>query len=109
MFYYSTDKDDLCIYFLHTSKELVDAEKWLREALAKGEADPNFSYLTKWNPETEQVEDIIGKFDQFPEAGGDESKGEVAAPGPSLQPTQANTLDAAATPTDPADFIDDEF
>jgi hypothetical protein len=48
--------------FLNSAQELADAEKWLSERLDKGEVEPDSSYLTRWNPETKQVELVIGKF-----------------------------------------------
>jgi hypothetical protein len=41
---------------------VADAEKWLSEQLAKGDVEPQSSYLTRWNNETKQIELVIGKF-----------------------------------------------
>ena len=78
-----TGQDILSGHFYNTQKEVLDAERWLREALDKGQVDPDVSYLTKWNRETRQVEFIIGKFYEWPEPDEDEFKGEVASPVPS--------------------------
>ena len=91
--------------FCNTKKEVLDAERWLREALDKGTVDPDVSYLTKWNRETEQVEFIFGKFYEWPETDEDESRGEVAPPVPSSQSMQPNHLNAAGTPTDGDDLL----
>jgi hypothetical protein len=37
---------------LHSVQELAEAERWLRERLAKGEVKLESSYLTRWNKET---------------------------------------------------------
>lgn len=39
---------------LHSTPVLFDAERWLRERLAKGEVELQKSYLTRWNKETKQ-------------------------------------------------------
>jgi predicted RNA-binding Zn-ribbon protein involved in translation (DUF1610 family) len=109
LWYQGIGQVGMCGHFLNKGKEVADAEKWLREALDKGQVDPDVSYLTRWNREANQVEFVIGEFYDWPEADGDESKSEVAAPGPSLQPPQPDTPSAVATPTDLSDFIDDEF
>jgi hypothetical protein len=116
-----------CCRFLKTGKEVLNAEQWLRKALDKGLVDPDVSYLTRWNRETEQVEVIIGFFYEWPETDGShltdwnretkqvevlvdscdewpetdlgEIKGEVVAPVPSSQPTQSNSSNAEATAT----------
>ena len=78
-----------CGEFFNTGKEVLDAERRLREGLDKGLIDPDVFYLTRWKRETKQVEVVIGKFYEWPESEGDKSKGEVAPP---------------ATPTDWDDF-----
>ncbi len=74
-----------------TPNEVLEAEQRLREAVDKGKVDPDVSYLTKWNPQTEQVEFIIGKFYEMPETELVESEGEAAAPVPSSQQTQSDS------------------
>ena len=69
-----------CGEFFNTGKEVLDAEQWLRERLDRGEVDPEVSYLTRWNRGTERVEVVIGKFYEWPESDGEESKDEVAVP-----------------------------
>jgi hypothetical protein len=53
---------------LRSAQELAEAEQWLRERLAKGEVEPQNSYLTRWNKETKQVELVIGEFYEWPES-----------------------------------------
>ena len=52
---------------LRSAQELAEAEQWLRERLAKGEVEPQNSYLTRWNKETKQVELVIGEYSESPE------------------------------------------
>src|ERR1019366_6294810 len=80
LWYRDTGQGIFCGDFLNTGKEVLEAEQWLREALDKGQIDPDGSYLTRWNRETKQVEFAIGKFYERPESDGGESKGEVATP-----------------------------
>jgi transposase-like protein len=87
LFYMGNYKVTFCVHFLRTSKEVVDAEKWLREALDKGQVDLDVSYLTRWNLEAEQVELIIGTISESRGTGLGESKCE----------------------SDADDFFDDEF
>jgi hypothetical protein len=50
---------------MRSAQELAEAETWLRERLAKGEVEPESSYLTRWNKETKQIEFVIGKFHEW--------------------------------------------
>jgi hypothetical protein len=53
---------------MRSANELAEAERWLRERLAKGEVEPQDSYLTRWNRETMQVELVVGEFYEWPES-----------------------------------------
>jgi hypothetical protein len=84
---YGTGRGGSCDKCLNTEKQVLDAARWLREALDKGQVDPDVSYLTRWNREAKRVELIVGKFYESPEIDGGGAKGEVAEPVPSSQPT----------------------
>jgi hypothetical protein len=66
LWYRWTDGIAFTSYYLHSVKEVADAEKWLRERLAAGEIDPSVSYLTRWNKKTKQVEIVLGNFYVWP-------------------------------------------
>ncbi len=79
MWYSGKDRGVFCSNSLNTAKQVLEAERWLREALDKGQIDPEVSYLTRWNHETKQVELVIGKFYEWAEDGADDSEGGIAA------------------------------
>ena len=97
-----------CGRFFNTVKEVLEAERWLREGLDKGQVDPDVSYLTRWNGDTKQVEFIIGKFYESAEDDANESEVGVAAPVSSSQPVEPDTLNAVATPEEIAAFLNGE-
>src|ERR1017187_7183484 len=63
-----------------TGTEALDVERWLRDAINKGEVDPDTSYLTRLNSETDQVEFIVGRFCEWSETELGESEDEDEAP-----------------------------
>ena len=109
LWYSGTDRGIFCGDYFNSPKEVLKAERWLRERLEKGDVDAEVSYLTRWNRETKQVEFVIGKFYEWPEPDSSESQGGVAAPVPSSQPMQPKTFNPAATSADVAAFLNDEI
>jgi len=67
LFYGSLGGGGFASSCLRSAQELAKAERWLREALAKGEVKPKNSYLTRWNKETKWVELVVGEFYEWPE------------------------------------------
>jgi|SRR5579872_4156132 len=61
---------------LQSAQQLAEAERWLRERLAKGEGGPQNYYLTRWNKETKKVELVIGEFEESPESVAENVTGE---------------------------------
>lgn len=56
---------------LHTAKQVDDAERLVREKLAKGDYGAHGTYLTRWNRTSRQVEIVIGAPRSDPEFGSD--------------------------------------
>jgi len=49
-------------YYFHSTGDLTDAERWLRDRLADGTCDAATTYMTRWNHETQRVETVLGNF-----------------------------------------------
>jgi hypothetical protein len=62
MWYRSAGAAAFCAYYLHSTQEVADAERDMREAFNNGQVDQEVSYLTRWNRETNEVEFVIGKL-----------------------------------------------
>ncbi|MFI5117164.1 MAG: hypothetical protein ACHP8B_10760 [Terriglobales bacterium] len=108
LWYSGTGRGVFCGRYFNSTKEVLEAERWLRERLEKGEVDAEVCYLTRWNGETKQVEFIIGKFYESTEDDANESEVGVATPVQPPQQTQPDGVNAAASPTDAAAFLNDE-
>ena len=74
LWYSSKGRGIFCSNSFNTPKEVLEAERWLREALDQGQVDPEVSYLTKWNREAKQVEFVVGRFYESPEVDSTRSK-----------------------------------
>jgi hypothetical protein len=67
MFYSPMGREIFTSVCLRSPEELAEAERWLREEIAKRVVDPEKSYLTRWNSETNSIEIVAGTFYDWPE------------------------------------------
>jgi hypothetical protein len=61
LFFRHTDERFFYAHLLNTSRQVVEAERWLREALRAGTVDAETACLTRWNDETRRIEVVLGK------------------------------------------------
>jgi hypothetical protein len=59
--YRRTGEHFLCRHLLNTTREVLDAGDWLRDALNDGAVDPEIAFLTRWDGEANRVEVLVGR------------------------------------------------
>ncbi len=52
-------------HLLNTPKEVIAAERWLRERLSAGTVDPETAFLTRWDGEANGVKVMVGEILDF--------------------------------------------
>jgi hypothetical protein len=71
----------LC-HYLRNAREVLDAERWLRERLSTGGVEAESSFLTRWDEQMRQVVVVVGELMDFlagvgvPESLEDDNRGD---------------------------------
>ena len=89
--YRSSNSGVFCHHCLQSEDDYTEAHEWLQQASSDGTIDRKTAYLTRWCPDTKQVEMAIGTFfdcsrGQDDEANARENHPDSEVPGPDDMP-----------------------
>jgi len=61
LFFRYTGEHSFHRHLLNTTRQVLDAEDWLRDSLNDGAVDPETAFLTRWDGEANRVEVLVGR------------------------------------------------